>query len=134
MFCFIWSNFYLNFLVYYQNLSFFTKLAISPLLDKFLTWAILFPAAARAAAAVAKLVIPGISPLISFILALREVLAVKLVILDISPLTLLILALREALVTKLVLSGILPSSWLILALYTSFSTSSFLIHNLVYLN
>ena len=108
MFCFVWSNFYLNFLVYYQNLSFFTKLAISPLPDKFLTWAILFSAAVRAAA-VAKLVILGISPLISFILALREVLAVKLVILDISPLTSLISALREALVTKLLLSGILPS-------------------------
>ena len=45
--------------------------------------------------------------------------------LGISPLTSFILALREALVAKLVISGILSSIFFILALYTSFLTTSF---------
>ena len=45
---------------------------------------------------VAKLVILCISPLTSFILALREALVAKLVILSISPVASFILALREA--------------------------------------
>ena len=52
----------------------------------------------------------------------REVTVVvlaKLVILGILPLTSLILALREALVGKLVISGILSSIFFILALYAS---------------
>ena len=49
----------------------------------------------------------------------------KLVILGISPLTSFILALKEALVAKLVKLGILSSIVLILALYTSFLTTSF---------
>ena len=53
---------------------------------------ILFSTLVRAAV-VAKLVIPGISPLISFILGLRAELVPKLVILGISSSILLILAL-----------------------------------------
>ena len=49
----------------------------------------------------------------------------QLLILGISPLTSFILALRVVSVTKLVVSGILPSIFLILALYTSFLTTSF---------
>ena len=44
--------------------------------------------------------------------------------LDISPLTSFILALREALVAKLVISEILSSIFFILALHTSFLTAS----------
>ena len=44
--------------------------------------------------------------------------------LGISPLTSFILALREALVAKLVISGILSSIFFILVLYTSFLTTS----------
>ena len=55
----------------------------------------------------AKLVILGISPLTSFILALRTSVVAQLVILGISPLTSFILALREALEAKLVISVIL---------------------------
>ena len=51
----------------------------------------------------------------------------------ISPLTSFILALRVVLETKLVIS-ILSSTFLILGLYTSFLTTSFLLHYLVYLN
>ena len=45
--------------------------------------------------------------------------------LGISPLTSFILALRVVLVAKLVMSGILSSKFFILALYTSFLTKSF---------
>ena len=44
--------------------------------------------------------------------------------LGISPLTSFILALREALVAKLVISGILSSIFFILVLYTSFLATS----------
>ena len=79
----------------------------------------------------AKLVILGISPLTPFILALRAAVVPKLVILGISPLASLILELREALVVTLVISGILSSIFLI---FTSFLTTSILLHHLVYLN
>ena len=49
----------------------------------------------------------------------------KLVILGISPLTPFILALRDILAAKLVISGILSSIFFSLALYTSFLTTSF---------
>ena len=65
-------------------------------LTKLLTLPFLFSAAVRAVV-LAKLVIPGILPLISSILALREVL-----------------------VAKLVISRILYSMFLILELYASF--------------
>ena len=58
-------------------------------------------------------------------MAVRAVVIVKLVISGISPLTSLILALRVVLVAKLVISGILPLIFLILALCTSFLTTSF---------
>ena len=83
------------------------------------------------AAIVARLVIPGISPLTSFILALR---VAKLIILGISFLTSFTLVLRVVLEAKLVISGISSSLPLILALYTSFLATSFLLHHLVYLN
>ena len=67
--------------------------------SKLTTVGLLFSTGVRAAI-IAKLVILGISPLISFILALTEVL-----------------------VAKLVVSGILSSIFLVLALYTSFSTT-----------
>ena len=86
------SNFLFNFINFCVIVSFFTKL---------LTLGNLFPTAVRAAVA-AKLVIPGISPLTSFILALRVVL-----------------------VAKLVISGILSSIFFILALYSAFLTTSF---------
>ena len=73
-----------------------------------LTLGILFSVAVRALV-VAKLVILGISPLTSLILALREALVTKLVIPGISPLTSFVLALRVVLVGKLVVSGILFS-------------------------
>ena len=60
---------------------------------------ILFSTAVRAVV-VAKLVLIGISPLTSFILALIEALVAKLVTLGISPLTSFILALRETLVAR----------------------------------
>ena len=68
---------------------------------------------------------------ILFSTAVRATVEAKLVILSISPLTSFILALRKALVAKLVMSGILSSIFLIL---TSFLTSSFLLHHLVYSN
>ena len=71
---------------------------------------------------------------ILFSTALREALLAKLVILGISPLTSFILAFREALVAKLVTPVILSSIFFILALYTSFLTTSFLVHHLIYLN
>ena len=82
----------------------------------------------------AKLVIPGILTLTSFILALREALVAKLVTLGVLPLATFPLALREALVAKLVISDVISSIFLILALYTSFLITSFLLHHLVYLN
>ena len=71
---------------------------------------------------------------ILFSTAVRALVVAKLVILEISPLTSFILVLREALVAKLVISGILSSIFFILALYTSFLTTSFLLHHLVFLN
>ena len=96
------SNFLFNFITFCVTVSFF--------LTKLLTLDILFSAVVRAAV-VAKLVILGISPLTSFILALWAVL-----------------------VATLVISGILSSIFFILTLYTSFLTTSFLLHHLVYLN
>ena len=52
----------------------------------------------------------------------------KLLIFDIST------SVRAVVVAKLVISGILPSIFFILALYTSFLTTSFLLHDLVYLH
>ena len=57
---------------------------------------------------------------ILFSTVLRAVVVAKLVILDISPLTSFVLALRLVLVAKLVISGTF-----ILALYTSFLTKFF---------
>ena len=102
-------------------------------MTKLVRTGILFSTAVRAVV-VAKLEILGISPLTSFILALRETLVVKLEILSISPLISFILALRVVLVAKLVISGILSAISFILALYTSFLTTYFLLHRLVYLN
>ena len=82
----------------------------SVFLTKLLTLGILFSTSARVAV-VAKLVMLGILPLFSFVLALRA-----------------------EVVAKLVISGILSSIFLILALYTSLLTTSFLLHHLVYLN
>ena len=80
------------------------------------TLGILISAAAKAAE-VAKLVILGISPLTSFILALIAVVEVKLVVmLGISPLISFILGLREALVAKLVMSDILSSIFFYLSI------------------
>ena len=71
-------------------------------LNKLLTLSILISTALRGVV-LAKLVILGIWPLTSFILALRAAVEAKLVILDISPLTSFILALRVVLVAKLVI-------------------------------
>ena len=79
-------------------------------MTKLLTLGILFPTVVRTAV-VAKLVILGISYLTSFILALRIVL-----------------------IAKLIMSGMLSSIYLILALYTSFLTTTFLLHHVVSLN
>ena len=75
-------------------------------MTKLPTIGILFSTAVRVVVVVAKLVILGISPLTSFILALREALVAKLGILGISPLTSFIFALRVVLVAKLVTPGI----------------------------
>ena len=68
-------------------------------MTKLETLDILFSTAVRVVV-VAKLVLIGISPLTSFILALIEALVAKLVTLGISPLTSFILALRETLVAR----------------------------------
>ena len=78
-------------------------------MTKLLTLGILFSTAIRAVI-VAKLVILGISFIVSFILTLGVI---------------LIVVLRVALIFKLVISGILSSMFLVLALYTSFLTTSF---------
>ena len=57
---------------------------------------------------------------ILFSTAVRALVAAKLVILGISPLTSFILALREALVARLLIWGILSSIFVILVLYTFF--------------
>ena len=62
---------------------------------------------------------------ILFSTAVRARVAAKLVILGILPLTSFILALREASVANLVTSGILSSIFFILALFTSFLMTSF---------
>ena len=96
------SNFLFNFINVCVIVSFSAKL---------LTLGILCSTVVRAAV-VAKLVIPGILPLTSFILRLRVVL-----------------------VAKLVISGKLSSIFFILALYASFLMISFFLpHRLVYLN
>ena len=82
---------------------------------------------------VAKLVILGIWPLTSFILASREASVTKLVILGIWTLTWFILALRVLLVAK-VLPGILCSIFFISALNNLFLQHQFLLHHLIYLN
>ena len=79
-------------------------------LTKLLILGILVSTALRAVA-VAKLLIPGISILTSFILPLKVVL-----------------------VTKLAISGILSLIFLILALCTSFLATWFSLNHLVYLN
>ena len=71
---------------------------------------------------------------ISFLTALRAVLVAKLVILVISPLNSYILPSKVVLVATLQISGILSSIFFILALYTSFLTTSFLQHHLIFLN
>ena len=78
------SKFLFNFTNFCVIVSFLTKL---------LTLGILFSTAVRALV-VAKLLILGISPLISFLLALRAEVLTRLVIVGISPLTSCILALR----------------------------------------
>ena len=112
------SNFLFNFTNFCVIVFFLTKL---PRLG------ILLSTEVRAVA-VAKLVILGVSPLTSFILALREALVAKLVILGISSLTFL----RVVLLTKLVISGILSPIFFILALYTSYTlyTSIYIIVSL----
>ena len=75
---------------------------------KLLTLAILFSTAWRAVV-LAKLVILGILPSTTSILALRAKVVAKLIILDISLLNSFILALRVVLVAKSVISGILSS-------------------------
>ena len=64
---------------------------------------------------------------ISFSTAVRAVVVVvaKLAILGISPLTSFILALKEALVANFVISGIFSTLFLILALHTSLLTTPF---------
>ena len=119
------SNFIFSFTNFCVIVSFFvTKLP---------TIGVLYSTTVRAVV-LATLVRLGISPLISFVLALRGALVAKLVILGISPLNSFILPLREALVAKLVISGILSSIVLIVTLYRSFLTTSFLLHQLLYLN
>ena len=81
----------------HHNLFFFTKL---------LKLGISFSTVVKAPV-VAKLVIPGISHLTSFVLTLREALVAKLVILGTSFLTSFTLALKVLLEPKLVMSGIL---------------------------
>ena len=83
------SNFLFNFINFCVIVSFF--------LTKLLTLGILFSTAVRAVV-VAKLVILGILPLTSYILALRVAVVAMLVILSISPLTSFILILRLVLV------------------------------------
>ena len=105
------SNFIFSFTNFCVIVSFF--------FTKLLKLGILLSIAVRTIV-IGKLVTLGISPLISFILELRESLVAKLVILGISPLSLFILALREAIVGKLVSSGILSSIFLIFVLHTFF--------------
>ena len=101
-------------------------------LNKLSTLGILFSTAVKATV-VAKLVILVTLFLTSFILALRAVVTAKLLILGILFLTSFIVVLTVVLVAKLVISGIL-SIFLVLALCTSFLTTSFLLHYVVYLN
>ena len=95
MFCFVWVYLFIKAFSLSSKSVFVTKFACSNLATKFsavgllnsgvvmyLSWlwsGILFSIAVRAVL-VAKLVMLGISPLISFILSLRVVLVVKLVI------------------------------------------------------
>ena len=115
------SNFLFSSINFCVIVNFLTKLP---------TLGIVFSTAVGAPV-VDKSVILGISPLTSFILALREASLTKLVILGISLLTSFLLALRVVLVAKLVISVILSSIFFILALYTSFLTT---LHYLIYLN
>ena len=102
-------------------------------MSKLLTFGILFSTTVTAVV-VAKLVILGILPLTSFIEALIAVVVARFVIPGTSALTEFPLVLRVALVAKIVIPGILSSTVFILALYTSFWTTSFLLHHLVYFN
>ena len=70
---------------------------------------------------------------ILFSTALTAILLPRLVIFGIPPLNSFILALRIVLVARLVMSSILFSIFFILALCTSFLTALFLLHHL-YLN
>ena len=101
-------------------------------LNKLLRLGVLFSTAAKAIV-VAKLVVLVTLFLTSFILSLKAVVTAKLLILDISFLTSFIVVLIVVIVAKLVMSGIL-STFLVLALCTSFLTTSFLLHYVVYLN
>ena len=83
---------------------------------------------------VAKLIILGILFLTSFILVLRKALVAELVLQGILLLALFVLSIRVVWVADLVVTGILYSIILILTLYTSFLTTSFLLHHLVCLN
>ena len=65
---------------------------------------------------------------------LRETLVAKLVILGISPLTSFILALRVVLVAKFVILGILYSIFYVSITYIFFNNIIFLLYYLVYLN
>ena len=94
-------------------------------MTRLLVLGILFSTPVRTVVVVAKLVILGVSTLISFILALIEALVAKLVILGISPSTSFYIALRVVLVAKLVISGFFLQYFFILALYTSFLATSF---------
>ena len=67
---------------------------------------------------ISKLLILGI-----LLSSFSAVLVARLVILGISPLTSFMLALRVVLVAKLVILGVLYSIFFILALYTSFLTT-----------
>ena len=71
---------------------------------------------------------------ISFLTVLRAEVVAKLVILGISPMTSIILALTEALVGTLVISGIFSSIFVILALYTAFLTTYFFTTSLSLVN
>ena len=62
---------------------------------------------------------------ILFSTAVRAVVVAKLAILGISPITSFILALKEALVVNFAISGIFSSLFLILALHTSLLTTPF---------
>ena len=71
---------------------------------------------------------------ILFLTEERALVVARLVILGIFPFTSFVSGLREVFVAKLVILSISPSIYFTLALYTSFLTTSFLPHYLIYLN